>query len=164
MGKVLVTKYKDINGVCPTGCQFAADTDSDVQGMQVIDLGEYPVGCGDTPIPTMNCLVIIDPIYGRVYIGETLDSWGVKIGASDQSADKTREKSYTIDGTVHPAGTTLTDASLYNITLLEVKVGNVPLALSTITYTQDTTAHTGTLTFPAALGTGDVVDVIYNAN
>lgn len=166
MGKVVVLKYKDINGTFPAGCQFAADSNSEVMGMRTIPLSDAPTTCGDNPSPTVNVLLILDPVYGQVWINQTLDSWATLIGGTAASGDRTRSTHFVIDGTTYPASTVLSSPVLFNVTILEVRVGQVPIDPTTITYSQDTsvTPNLGKITFPVALDVSDVVDVIYNYN
>lgn len=157
MAKVIILKLKDLVGISPSGCQVAVDAYSQVIGMEEIPLADYPVGCGSTPIPTRMALAIVDPILGKMWVDATLDSWAILVGGTSASGDRTKQAQFTSTGT-----TTISSPLLYNVTWLQVLVGNVPTNLTTLTYTSG--AGVGTITFPSALGVGDVVDVLYNSN
>lgn len=159
MAKVEVTKYKDINKTYANGCAAVVDTNSEVIGMVVIDLADYPVACGENPLPTKEVLLINDPYLGRVWIDETVDSWYLLIGStSGSSANPELTECFTIDGTVFPAGTTLTSPLLANAYINIILLNNNPVDKTTVGYT----SGPGTLTFPGALGITDKVCVTYH--
>lgn len=157
MAKVRVTKYKDINKTYPEGCAAVVDTNSEVIGMVTIPLADYPVACGENPVPTKLVLLINDPFLGNVWIDETIDSWFLLTG---EGSTTTINHELTEEFVIAAPSATLTSALLTDSTINLVLVDNVPVQLSTLVYN----ALTGTITFPAPLGIGQVVTVVYHKN
>lgn len=163
MAKVSVTAYYDNSGAFyPNGKLVVIDTTSMVGGIIARPGTQYVQGYPNTST-YVEYLELKDSDIGAVYVDMTIDEWSAAVSAAQQSPNVERTVTYTVPADT-AAGTTITKAALYNVTINAIIKNGTALDIRTVTYTQSTTNLTGTLTFGVALVNTDVVSVVYYKN
>ncbi|HEU4608698.1 MAG TPA: hypothetical protein VFS31_11360 [Chitinophagaceae bacterium] len=75
MVNVLVTVYKDINGVCLAGYTKSVSGSSTVFAVERVYMDDTPLSCNQNLPAYKDLLKIFDPAYGELWIDETVEGF-----------------------------------------------------------------------------------------
>ena len=158
MAKVTIPVLWDGSNQFLNGALVTVDSQSIVSGPVSKPAGQYvPPYIGE--VGFVACLEIKDLNQRIFYTTLTLPQYQAIVSGDTQ--DPNKEKIYELTAT--SGQTTVTNAALYNIQVIQVEVNGVILDPATITYSTNPIANppTGTVGFGKALTTGDKAVIQY---
>lgn len=157
MPKIPAPVLWDNNNNFLHGITKGIDAESTVVGYATKPAG---IAIPGFPATTTQCLEVKDLQNNAWYLSITLDQWRSLLSQAQQSNNKDKTLTFTIGSSAgqKPAGSTLSDPQLYSVTLVSVAINGSAQDLRAITY-----VSAGTITFPAPLTNGEIVEIIcYN--